>query len=107
LRKIISNFYSGKKQVSFFDYSGVDENGKSETIFLVDRKFVVNYSIGYDRNILVGAINLGIGPKFFTPADFWSYQNFERFRMTVDVESIEINLRLLDEFFSTGSLQKS
>ena len=69
--------------------------------FLIDRKYVIQYSIGpSDRGAgYLGGLSLAIGPHYFGPADFWSYENSERFRMGTDTFDIEQNLRLLDEFF--------
>jgi hypothetical protein len=69
--------------------------------FLVDRKYVIRYGIGADRGDLRGGVELAIGPHYFGPADFWSYENSERFTLEASTEGIERNLALLDEFWRT------
>jgi len=61
---------------------------------------VIRYSIGVDREVYVGAVELGIGPHYFGPAAFWSYDDMERFSMEATTEAVIHNLKLLDEFWS-------
>jgi hypothetical protein len=71
--------------------------------FLVDKKRVVRYGFGVDRNMLLGGVEIGIGPHYFGAADFWSYEKSTNFVSSVDTESIFHNLRLLDEYWQTSS----
>ena len=105
LREIIKEFYEPKRPLSFCDYSGVDQNGDSKTTFLLDRKFVVQYSIGYDNGVLLGVVLLAIGPIFFTAADFWSYEDSRKFKLDVDVEAVHHNLAMLDVFLKDKPLR--
>jgi hypothetical protein len=103
LRELIENFYkkNGNRVVSIFLQSRNEEWNSDSHSYLLDRKHVIRYSIGPDDKglgIYLGGVALGIGPHYFSPADFWSYKNFERFRMSTEPFDIEINLRLIDEF---------
>lgn len=46
----------------------------------------------------VGGVQLAIGPHYFSPADFWSYEASQRFTLEASMEGVIKNLRLLDEF---------
>lgn len=74
--------------------------GSYSWTLLLDRTNVIRYSIGpSDRGHgFLGGVSLAIGPYFFHPADFWSYEASERFRMGTEPHDIEFNLKLLDEF---------
>lgn len=69
--------------------------------FILDREHVFRYGIGEDRKIKLGTIELGIGPHYFGPSDFWDYPNSERFSIEASTEAVERNLNLLDEFLVT------
>jgi hypothetical protein len=69
-----------------------------ELCFLIDQKYVVKYVIGSDRGMMLGCLLLGIGPEYFGPCDFWSYENSQRFRMGTEDDDIIHNLGLLDEY---------
>ena len=104
LNQIITEFY--KKQarpVSTFRSSSQHLEDSLELSFLVDQKHVVKYVIGLDRGIFLGSVHLGIGPEYFGPADFWSYENSQRFRLGTEIDDIRHNLGLLDEFFGRPS----
>ena len=75
-----------------------DENDWHYEHFLLDRKHVFRYGIGKDRRMMLGSLELGIGPHYFSAADFWDEANFKRFSMEASTEAIEHNLGLLDEF---------
>jgi hypothetical protein len=49
-------------------------------------------------------VSLAIGPHYFAPADFWSYENSKRFKIEASTEAIEHNLKLLDEFFGAANI---
>lgn len=102
LRDVIRDFYKQDRPLSFCDYSGVDGEGASETIFLLDRKFVIKYSIEYDNGVLLGVVLLAIGPIFFSAADFWSYEDSKKFKLEVDIEAVRHNLTMLDIFLKNG-----
>lgn len=93
-------YYSntGNRQLNIFSQELPDANGRYQIRFLVDRKYVVQYSIGEDRGYFLGGLALAIGPQYFGPADFWSYENSERFAMGATTDCITQNLSLLDEF---------
>lgn len=69
--------------------------------YLVDRVHVIRCGFGIDRNMLIGGVDIGIGPVYVDAADFWSYEDSERFSMDVTQDAIWHNLRLLDEFWET------
>ncbi len=103
LREIIKSHYGDERPISFHGYSGVNLAGDSETVFLLDRRHVIKYSMGYDRGGLLGAVAIAIGPIFFSAADFWSYEDSKRFKMEVDSEAVLHNLRMLDIFLGARS----
>lgn len=106
LRKIILDHYqkNGGKTVSIFketlDASSIAIH------YLLERKHVIQYAIGLDDKgwkMSMGTILLGIGPHYFSPADFWSYENFRRFKMAAEPFDIQFNLKLLDEFLALSN----
>ena len=107
LDRIINAYY--EKQARHFASfrSGSSRTSDSlEFCFLIDRKHVVKYIIGSDRGMLLGILFLGIGPAYFGPADFWSYEDSQRFRLGINIEDINHNLGLLDEFLGRESALK-
>jgi hypothetical protein len=66
--------------------------------YLFDSKHVVEYRMANDRHTFLSILSLAIGPHYFTPADFWDYENPQRFSLDASTEAIEHNLKLLDEF---------
>lgn len=89
--------YDGRPVVIFDDKSP-DANGDYYVRFLLDRQHVVQYSVGRDREVNLGALTLAIGPHYFRPADFWSYEASTRFRIEASTDAVMHNLALLDEF---------
>lgn len=73
--------------------------------YLVDRKHVIRFGVGQDRHVWLGSVALAIGPSYFGAADFWDYQNDERFKMEASTEAFEHNLKLLDEFLGYGGFK--
>jgi hypothetical protein len=71
--------------------------------FLIDRKHVIRYGILQDRGFWSGGVELAIGPHYFPPSAFWSYENSERFAMEATTSGVEQNLALLDEFWNLGA----
>lgn len=100
LRRTISSFYeiNGGRHLYCFRVDKKGDLDWHEEHFLLNRKHVFSYSIGSDRGIAIGGIALAIGPHYFTPANFWDYENSERFSNESSIEAVEKNLRLLDEF---------
>jgi hypothetical protein len=84
--------------VSIFDDTSPDESGSYSVRFLLDRQHVVQYSIGQDRGVNLGALTMAIGPHYFRPADFWSYEAGTRFKIEASTDAVIHNLALLDEF---------
>jgi hypothetical protein len=99
LRSLVSDFYK-KQSRSIFNY--LDTSDEHDQIFrshyLIDRKHVLRISISIDRGLWLSSFELGIGPAFFSAAEFWSYENFQRFRHGTEPDDIVFNLKLLDEF---------
>ncbi|MDM0030444.1 hypothetical protein [Variovorax saccharolyticus] len=100
LDRTIYSYYKkfGNRCASNFLHTEEKNGDAFDTYFLVDRKHVVRYGINLDCNWWTGALSLGIGPHYFGPADFWSYENFQRFSIDATTEAVELNLSLLDEF---------
>src|SRR5690606_19747203 len=90
----------------FSNYAYEDKTGFSVE-FIIDRTHVVRYSIGEDRGFFLSALELGIGPRLFSPCVFWSPDESERFCMDSTPEAIEANLKLLDEFLGLRPAQTS
>jgi hypothetical protein len=104
LARTIFAFYrsDGDRIVKNFLRSEDKEQGYFYTHFLVDAVHVIRYGIGQDRGILLGGVEIAIGPHYFSPADFWSYENSERFTLEASTEGVVHNLKLLDEFWGLG-----
>jgi hypothetical protein len=93
------NIEKGRVAVCFLE-SRNEEWGRHYQHYLIDRIHVFRYSIGEDRGLITGALELAIGPHYFSPEYFWSYENARRFRMEASTEAVQLNLRLLEEFLS-------
>lgn len=100
----IGKYYeSQNRHVRFFM---PDTNPFPETLkayFLFDRRHVARYLIGEDRRVALGALELCIDGHYFSAADFWSYENYERFSIEASAPAILKNLALLDEFLSNSN----
>lgn len=86
-----------RSAIRFLHSKGDDDSFCTQ--FLIDRKHVIRYQIGTDRGVWLGALLLAIGPHYFGPADFWSYEASERFKMDASTDAVIHNLALLDEYF--------
>jgi hypothetical protein len=97
----IYNYYrkNGNRHVRNFLHTEDKVLGWYFTHFIVNRKHVIRYGFGRDREFMVGGVELGIGPHYFGAADYWSYENFQRFTIEASTEGVEHNLALLDEFW--------
>jgi hypothetical protein len=96
----IHNYYhkNGNRHVRNFLHTKNNDSDWCFTHFIVDRKYVIRYGFGKDREFMVGGVELGIGPHYFGAADYWSYENSQRFTIEASTEGVERNLALLDEF---------
>ena len=101
LQDVILDYYKERGRSARYFLESKDADGGLSLHFLVDRKRVIKYSIGLDRECWLGAVALGIGPHYFGPAAFWSYDNMKRFSMEATTEAVIHNLKLLDEFWSS------
>lgn len=99
LRNTILEFFEREGSVIFCFFETKDDEWDYQ-YFLLNRKHVFRYGIGMDRDILIGGLELGIGPHYFGPAYFWNYQNSERFKMACNTDAVKHNLQLLKEFLS-------
>jgi hypothetical protein len=101
LHLTICDYYkkNGDRHIAFFSNKTPGDGGECYIRFLMDRKHVVQCSILTDRGVNLTATLLAIGPHYFGPADFWSYENSRRFKIDASSESVIHNLRLMDEFF--------
>lgn len=98
----ISDYYKKKNRQAHCFLTGEDPVGGSYFVCcIVDRRHVLKYEIGSDREIWIGSISLAIGPHYFGPSDFWSYSDSERFSMDATTEAVVKNLMLLDEFWAS------
>jgi hypothetical protein len=102
LTACVCDFYESNGQRSAICFLDSGENGFLSAHFLIDRKHVLRYSLGEDRGTIRGAIEVGIGPHYFRPSQFWDFENSERFSMDASTEAVEHNLILLDEFLGYG-----
>jgi len=100
LDQTILGFYkkTGNRIVRIFSHSDNEGEIGYWTNFLLDKKHVVRYGICSDRGFWLGAVELGIGPHYFRPSYFWSYEDADRFALEATTEGVEKNLALLDEF---------
>lgn len=106
LHNIITNYYYnlGRKFIIYEHEISNEFNDNDYYVrWLLDRKYVFEYRITEDRGMALSIVSKAIGPKFFTPYDFWDYDNAERFNMNVDEISILNNLKLIDEFIAINS----
>jgi hypothetical protein len=98
----VSSFYQKNedRKILIFDEKFPSEDTDSGYFirYLLDRKHVVEYRIVNDRGFFLSILSLAIGPHYFPPADFWDYENSQRFSLEASTEAIENNLKLLDEF---------
>lgn len=98
LSETIQNHYREQgRTVSIFSAPAPNQGNSLEFCFLIDRRYVAKYLIGWDRSYL-GTLLLAVGPHYFSAADFWDYPNYERFSIEATTEAVERNLSLLDEF---------
>lgn len=86
------------RDANYFIESKDEEWGWTNLHFLVDKRHVIRYGFGIDRDVLRGGIALGIGPHYFGPDSFWSYEDSLKFSYALDDDSIFSNLRLMDDF---------
>lgn len=100
LQLTVLKYYRARgREARYFLESKDEEWGWVNLHFLIDRRHVVRYGFGIDRDILRGGISLGIGPHYFGPDSFWSYEDSLKFSHTLDDDSVFRNLRLMDEFW--------
>ena len=89
----------GNRHVSNFLRS---ENSECDVVyahFLVKRNHVIRIGLFIDRGMFLSSLELAMGPHYFGPSDFWSYEASERFKMEASTEAVIHNLALLDEYF--------
>jgi len=100
LYETIYSYYkkSGDRFVTIFADNPPSEDGYYVR-FLVDRQRVIEYGVVQDRGSYLSGVSLAIGPHYFGPADFWSYEASERFKRDASTDAVVHNLALLDEFF--------
>lgn len=98
LDDVVQNYYlkTGSRNIKHFLWS--EDRGALASHFLLERKHVLKLSIGEDHGAYLTSVQLGIGPHYFSPSDFWSYEDSRRFKIEADTFSIEFNLQLMDEF---------
>ncbi|MGF6766246.1 hypothetical protein P3T24_006592 [Paraburkholderia sp. GAS33] len=98
LDETVRSYYrkTGDRSIKHFLWS--DDRGSLASHFLLERQHVLKISVGEDRGAYLTSIQLGIGPHYFGPADFWSYEDYKRFKFEADTLSVTINLQLMDEF---------
>lgn len=97
----VSTFYfDGGRKCVIFENTLPNESVETDYFvrFLLDRKYVVEYRIASDRGRFLSVVSLAIGPEYFSPGDFWDYENAQRFDLEASTDAIPYNLKLLDEF---------
>jgi hypothetical protein len=99
--RVVHEYYkkNGNRDIRHFLWSENKEWNVLYSHFLLERRHIFKLSVGSDRGSCRVGIELGIGPHYFGPADFWSYENYKRFETQASTDSIIFNLRLMDEFF--------
>lgn len=104
LDEVIQHYYKkiGNRTARNFLHAEESAQKWFFTYFLIDRKHVIRYGFGRDRGLLMGGLELAIGPHYFGPAAFWCYENSTRFSIEASTESVIKNLTLLDEFLGYG-----
>lgn len=102
LYESVNSFYGtyANRHWTIFEDLAPGQGDRYYVRFLADRTHVIEYAVATDRGLQLSGVSLAIGPRYFGPADFWSYENSKRFALEATTEAIEQNLRLLDEFFS-------
>lgn len=100
LDDVIHEFYEfyGRRQIRVFMRSKHEDWDWHYVHFILNHKHIIKCGIGQDRNMWLGGLELAIGPHYFGPADFWDYENSQRFSLEATTEAVFKNLRLLDEF---------
>jgi hypothetical protein len=100
----VTLFYNRDKgrRISIFETKVPDQDIDTGYFvrYLLDSEHVVEYRIANDRRTFLSILSLAIGPHYFPPADFWDYENSQRFSLDASTEAIEHNLKLLDEFLN-------
>lgn len=98
----VSSYYRkyGNRQIVIFEekYPSDDFEFGYFVRYLLDKKHVVEYRVKSDRGLLLSIVSIAIGPHYFSPGDFWNYENSQRFSLEASTEAIDHNLKLLDEF---------
>src|SRR5690606_31385440 len=111
LRLLVHDHYKLIEGVVYRQFrEEIDSDGWFHLEFLLNRNHVARYSIGPDDKgygTFTGGVSIAIGPYYFGPHSFWSYENGERFSMNTTPEAIEANLKLLDEFLGLRPTQDS
>lgn len=101
--RVLQNFYgSAAGRLELCGHFPNDYDGFSIQ-FLVNRKYLFEYSVMRERGGVHGGIGMAIGPRFFSPHVFWSHENGERFSLEIEQADIKRNLALLDEFILSQS----
>lgn len=102
MNDVVEAYYSAQKRfVRNFLHSENEEWGSLSSHYLIDRRHVLKLTIGSDRGTILFALELGIGPHYFSPANFWSYEKSKLFRMDFSEEAIIQNLILFDTFLES------
>lgn len=102
----VYDYYPGglPKDVVHFKSSEDKEANGFSLYFLIKRKHIIQFHIiENDRSPgkFLGGLSMGIGAFFFSPADFWSFEAYERFDRSATTEAVIHNLRLFEEFLAT------
>lgn len=75
-----------------------EEQGLFTVHFLIDRKHVARYGIGEDRSSSIGGVQFAIGPHYFSPENFCTHEQSQKFSTDASDDAVRKNLHLLDEF---------
>lgn len=100
---VLDYYENLQREVKYFRESRNDEWGGGYLHFLIEKRNVIRYGFGFDRDVWVGGVEIGIGPEYFGPAYFWSYEKSTSFLSSVDAGSVFHNLSLLDEFWRSNT----
>ena len=104
LRQIILKHYQDQGVPATIFWES-EEYGFCNANLLISRKYVARYGISEDRSTAIGGVQLAIGPHYFSPEDFWSYESGQRFSIEASEDAIKRNLKLLDEFLRAKKIE--
>lgn len=105
LMEIISNYYEKANLSCIMVGQEIGEEIFQDQ-YMINKKHFFAYNIprdGHHWKNYFPMIFIGIGPCFVSTMSLLSYDEFSEFSMGLEVQHIEHNLKLLDEYFAKQS----